>query len=185
MFDPEIDGEKLVSFLNFVTLLAVRSIRKSKPKISLKKIREAIEKAEEKYDISFPLARKHKILLFDNRDLVINVGSMSRRKYIQSSGKHKGARMMPEIAEDFIEDLSFDPEGLVLKYQPFHYRGYAIEMNPKIRFGEPIVTSCGYTARTLWDAYKDEGGIENAAKAYGVKPAEVRTAYKYFQKLTN
>ena len=42
-FTPEIDGPKLVSFRDFVTTLAIRSIRNSQQPVSLQKIRSAIQ----------------------------------------------------------------------------------------------------------------------------------------------
>ena len=42
-------------------------------------------------------------------------------------------------------------------------------MDPRERFGEPVVERCGYAASTLWEACEIEGGVEEAAKAYGVR----------------
>ena len=46
-----------------------------------------------------------------------------------------------------------------------------------------MISECGYSAQALWDAYRSEGGIENAAKVYGVKEGEVETACRYFDQI--
>ncbi len=56
-------------------------------------------------------------------------------------------------------------------------------MHPDRRFGEPLVTSCGYTARALFESYHAEGGVAAAAEAYGVTREEVELACSYFDHL--
>ena len=56
-------------------------------------------------------------------------------------------------------------------------------MNPEVRFGEPIVPSCGYRAHTLWEAANTEGSFESAAAAYGITVDEVEIGYKYYNDL--
>jgi uncharacterized protein (DUF433 family) len=76
-----------------------------------------------------------------------------------------------------------DANGLACRYRAWKKDGYEVIMDPHQRFGEPLLPSCGYTARTLFDAYRIEGGIEQAAKCYGVELAEVKTAIEYFDHL--
>ena len=56
-------------------------------------------------------------------------------------------------------------------------------MNPKRRFGEPIVKSYSYTAETLWEASIAEGGIGAAARAYDVDFENVTLACDYYDHL--
>lgn len=51
-------------------------------------------------------------------------------------------------------------------------------MDPHTRFGEPLLPS-GYTAMTIWDAIRAEGGIDRAAKAYGIPKEEAQAAYQF------
>lgn len=56
-------------------------------------------------------------------------------------------------------------------------------MDPKVRFGEPVIATCGYSALTLWNAVKAEGSIKAAAEIYGVETKEVELACSYFDYL--
>ena len=84
----------------------------------------------------------------------------------------------------FLDDLQFDPAtGLASLFEPITHKGARIVLDPRRLFGEPVVEPSGYTARTLWDATNTEGGIEEAAEAYGVGRDEVEAANLYYGSL--
>jgi uncharacterized protein (DUF433 family) len=56
-------------------------------------------------------------------------------------------------------------------------------MDPELRFGEPLVLNCKYSARALWEAVNAEGGVEEAAQAYGISPADANAAWNYYDSL--
>src|SRR5690349_307789 len=62
---PEIEDEKIVTFVDFVEALAVRAIR-LEHKLSLSKIRQAVKVATDTYGVLHPLAREHITYLFDS-----------------------------------------------------------------------------------------------------------------------
>lgn len=174
---PELAGEpeRLVTFLDFVQALAVRAVR-VQHRVPLRKIRQAIDTAENHYDVTYPFAREHVTYLFGS-DLIIKLGD---DRYVQVSGKGARNRLIAKVAEFYMKDLTFNREGLAERYRAFVWARYEVAMDPRVRFGEPIVTSCGYSAQALWDAHKSEGSVEAAAKVYGVKPGEVEAACRYF-----
>lgn len=180
VFTPQLDGSdrKLVTFLDFVQALAVRDIR-AKYDVPLQKIREGIERAKNEYGKPYPLAMKHTAYLY-GRDLVIRLGE---DHLVQLTGRHAGNQMITRVVELYMRDLAFDEEQLAREYTPFTWNSNRITMNPHRRFGEPMVTSCGYTARALWEACIAEGGMDAAAEAYGVTVPEVELAYRYYDYL--
>ncbi|MHB1421906.1 MAG: hypothetical protein ACYC3I_01670 [Gemmataceae bacterium] len=167
--------QELVTFLDLVQTMAVRAVRLTH-RVSLQKIREAIDKAENEYGLPYPFARKHTTYLFGT-EVIIKLGE---DEYVQTTGKGARNRLITKVVELYIEDLGFNPEGLADAYRAFVWGDYEVKMNPHVRFGEPLVTSCGYGARALWEAVQAEGSFEAAAKAYGVKTEEVETACRYF-----
>ncbi len=182
-FTPEIDGERLVSFRDFVTALAIRTIRSSQQPVSLQKIRSAIQLAEEEYGVSHPLARQHSIYQFGD-EIVINLPDHESSHYVQLTGKHKRNRLLKQIVEPFLLNVDYGQDGLASLFRPYSYRAYDIVLDPKLRFGEPLVSSTGYSARTLWEAFRDEGGLGEAARAYGVTEDAVHAACMYYDHLT-
>lgn len=173
-----IDG-KIVTFRDFVQSLAIRAIRTQYQKISLQKIRGAVELAKQQLGVSHPLARPHKTYIYQDKELVLEVDG----KLVQLSGKHSRNLMMGPIAELYLDRLNFGEDGFAMSYRAWGIKDRPITMNPKRRFGEPIVESCGYTAETLWQASVAEGGIDAAAKAYGVDQQDVVLACDYYDHL--
>lgn len=167
--------EGLVTFLDFVQAMAVRAVR-LEHRVPLQKIREAIDKARNEFNVSYPFARLHTTYLFGSEVII----RLDDDEYVQATGKGARNRLITKVVELYVKDLGFDAKGLANEYQAFAWKDYAVKMNPQVRFGEPIVTSCGYSARALWEGFKSEGSFEATASAYGVKVEEVEAACRYF-----
>jgi uncharacterized protein (DUF433 family) len=176
------NDEKTVTFLDFVQSLAIRAIRQQrtgKRAVSLQKIREAVEFAGDK-GVDYPFARKHTTYLFDG-DVFIDAPELG---LTQASGKLRGQQAIEKVVEPYLEDLVFNADGVAEQYVAAEGPdGIRIVMRPGFHFGEPFVEPCGLTARILWEACHSEGGVDPAARAYGVKPEEVRLAYRYIDSI--
>ncbi len=177
---PQVQFEEMrvVTFLDFIQTMAIRAIR-LQHKVPLPKIRRAVELAQRELKVEYPFAMKHRTFLLGN-ELIIR---RDDDNYVQLSGKGAKNLVIKEVAEFYMIDLTFDPQGVARKYRAFAWRDYNIEMDPAVRFGEPIVKPSGYTARALWEAVQSEGSMRNAAEAYGVSDDEVQTAWRYYDHL--
>lgn len=168
--------EKLVTFVDFIQALAIRNIR-IQHGLSLRKIRDAVDRARSRYNIEFPFAREHTTFLYEGDIFICLPGE---EDLVQVTGKHVHQRAIKKILELYMKDLSFDDEGLASTYVAFAHRDREVKMDPSFRFGEPFVASCGYTAQVLWEACATEGSFEAAAAAYGVSTSEVEAAFRYY-----
>jgi uncharacterized protein (DUF433 family) len=174
-----ISDEKFFPFLDFVQVMAIREIRQAPHYVSLKKIRQLLEIAQNEQGISHPFATKGITFIWgDELGLMLPDGTL-----VEASGKHRRNMLLKEVVVLYKEDLGYDPEGIANLYHAFRWGDCVVDMNPKVRFGEPIVTSCGYSAQTLRDAAVSEGNMDAAAKAYGVSRTEVEAACRYFDHL--
>jgi len=173
------DDEKRVTFLDFVQALAVRNIR-VQHKIPLGKIRKAVEQATQNYNLPYPFATEHTTYLFQNEVFIFPPGEEDP---VQITGKHTHQRAWKKIIELYMEDLTFDQSGIANLYRAYMWHTREVLMDPKRRFGEPIVASCGYTAQVLWEACKAEGSVKAAAQAYGITTDEVEIGFRYFDSL--
>ena len=163
--------DKLVSFLDLVQTLAIRELR-MQCRLALPKFRQAIEVARDKFGLQYPFAMKNYTFLWEDKIVI----QPAEKQFVEASGKHMGNRLLPFI-EKYLDDLSFDEaDGLATAYRPFKFAGVSIEMRPSIRFGEPLLPS-GYTARTIWESIRVEGGIRATAEAFGIPEVEVDAAY--------
>lgn len=173
----ELEGERIVTFIDFVQAMAVRAIRNTK-QVPLKKIRDAVRMAQDEFHVEYPLAKRHTIYLF-GEDIIINVGDEQSQRLVQATGKKRRNYVMKEVAELFMKDIGFDADGLANLYTAFEWNKYVVKMDPQYCFGEPLLPTCGYSARALWEATIAEGSMANAAKVYQVKEDEVETACRY------
>lgn len=168
------EHDKFLTFMDFVQALAIRAFRTCK--IPLQKIRTAVNNAADRYGVEHPFARSH-VTFWDGTDIHIEI---SDGLLTQVTGKQIGQGSFKKIVEVYLRDLNFNDEGVADSYRAFSWNDAEIMMNPKIRFGEPIVLSCGYTAQSLWQASITEGSIEAASRVYGVAVEEAEAAYRYY-----
>ena len=175
------DPERLITFLDFTQLQAIRSIRNYDESISLQKIRAAIDHVESKYDLDYPLAREHKIILHGD-DLWINVKGMLSEDdpdlFTQVTGRRgRDQQMIREIAQLYQRDMHYLESGLPGKFDLYRSRegDRTITMDPKVRFGQPVLDS-GYSLDAILDAYRSEGGMEQASQALGISEGDIELA---------
>lgn len=191
VIDPQLGNAegKTITFLDFVQTLAIGRLRND-VRISLQKIRQAYDRAKAQFGAPFPLALKStRIGLFGpphdvkKQELFICIGEDDdgTAKYFQLTGKQHGNQLIREVVRVYAHHLSFDEATeLASKYYPYERGKNRIVMDPNVRFGEPYVESCGYTAQTLYDAYRVERSLDRAAEMYGVSPQEIELAIEYF-----
>jgi uncharacterized protein (DUF433 family) len=180
VIDPQMpqgpEGDRIVTFLDFVQLLAIRAIRIEK-KVSLQKIREALDEARDRYAMPYPFACPHTTYLFGSEIIVIPPGK--RDELVQITGR-KGQHAIREVAELYMEDLVFQgDQGLASRFRIFRKGDLEIVMDPKIRFGQPFLPSCGYSAGVLIHAFETEGTVQAAARCYDVEPAQIKLALAF------
>jgi len=103
-------------------------------------------------------------------------------KYYQLTGTKAGNRMINEVVELYIRDVSFGDDGLANAYCAWTRNKLAVTMNPKRGFGEPLLPS-GYSAKSIWEAVASEGSIDAVTRVYGIDRMEVELACSYFDYL--
>jgi len=186
VFTAQRSGEtRDVSFLDFIQALSVRAVRTQYPEVPLTNIREAIREARNTYRTPFPLAvRKHRIYV-RGRGLLIKVSVRDDdAELIELNRAHRGQRAFVQVVECFVKDVEFDSiSELAIRYTCFKSESGKVVMDPKVRMGEPLISGCGYSALALAQAAKDEGGINAAARTYGVSVKDIEVACEYFDLL--
>ena len=176
----ELEGEPVVTFLDFIQALAIRAITTAPygQRVSLQKVREAVDTARERYDVQYPFAQEHKTYLFGSNIII----ELHDGDYRALTGKRKDQLFLRPVVELYKKRLSFGEDGYASEYCAWDSGDLKITMNPKVRFGEPLMPS-GYTAKTLWEGVAAEGSIDDTARVYGVSMEEIELAYAYFDHL--
>ena len=154
-------GEKLVTFADFVQILSVRQLR-TRPQgaVPLAKVRQAVDFLHERYWMDYPFARRHTLYTFQ-REIVYR---HPEHGLLFVTGREVDQSLIHQVVEPHLEQLSYGSDGVACEFRIHEEEGVKIVMRPGIMFGEPVLPS-GHTARTLWEAVDYEGGFDEAAKA--------------------
>jgi uncharacterized protein (DUF433 family) len=175
----EIDSaeEKALTFLDFVELLAVRSLRVDY-QVSLSTIRQAIEFAQKEFEVQHVFAHAdHKTFIDPKKKLHITISGNPNP--MKMGGKGAGQLFFQQCIEGFMKDLAFNEDKMASLYTTAQYGDQRIIMNPAFRFGEPIMEENGYPADVLWRGVIAEGSFERAATLYDASVPSVQAAYRY------
>jgi len=181
------DESRTITFLDFIQALSIKTIRAQFPKVSLQKLRQAVEHASSKYGLLYPFAMPHTTFILDSDVVIKRPGDeLDEDEYVEITGKHRDQIIIHKVFEPYLKDVTFATDGskLAIMYTALRSRDGKIDviMDPQRQFGQPILPS-GYTAATLFDAYVSEGGIDAAAEMYEVNSDEVALAVEYHDSL--
>lgn len=185
------NGDRVVTFLDFVQALAIRRIRHER-RVSLPKLREAYFRARDEFKVPYPLALDStRIGLFGPPEdptrqevyICLEKSEDAVKQYFQLTGKKHGNQLIGEVVTTYSRRLIYDERGLAARYIAYKTDDGKVIMDPEVRFGEPYFEDVGYTARTLFDAYQSEGSVARAAEVYGVAPGLVELAVEFFDYL--
>ncbi len=179
----EFEGHRgVISFVDMVQALAIRALRDHG--VPLQRIRQAVEWFGITHpEMHFPFARLHKTYrLTTTGDLAVVLPGDDKQQVLQVSGRDPGQFVMADVMDEYLERLEFNEERLATKYVPLRREGVHIELDPRIRFGQPRVMPSGYMVETFVDSVDTEG-IVGAARLYGVERRQVELALEYHQSL--
>lgn len=178
---PATDGS-VVTFLDLVQAMAVRAIRLQR-RIPLDEIRDFARWAQEEHGLSHPFARAHRTYLLGS-ELVLRVdGEGESPEYLERSGRRGGQRLMREIVETYLDDLSFGADRLACRYTPLRDGSRCVLLDPRHRLGQPLVMPVGVSVGELVAAVAAEGSVKGAARVHDIDPADVRLALRYHDAL--
>jgi hypothetical protein len=173
---PEYGNEdRIVSYLDFIQMLAVRQIRIEKG-VPLIKIRQAIDLAKTTFGMDHPFAMEN--VTYWNGSEIMIAPKGNEEELVQASGQQRG-QMVFSFCWHFLDKLEYDRQGRCNLYKVYEYEGAVLTMNPRMRFGEPLLPS-GHSAASVWDAIQIEGGIPQASRAYDIPENEVKAVHNFY-----
>ncbi len=174
------DRGRFLTFLDFMQTVAVRNLR-VECNVSLDAIRRALDYAKKEFGMEHPFAQR-RVIFLEGKQILIQPTHLPVPMH--AAGKERGQHVLKAVLEPFLKDVGFDQTtGLANEFMVFPYRDRRVLMNPEVHFGQPFVDRAGITAQRLADAVVEEGGIEQAAQAFGVDVDDVAAAYHYIDTL--
>jgi hypothetical protein len=169
---------RFLSYTDLIEAIYVRKLR-NEFHIGFPVIRTAIEMATKLKGVAHPFAHP------DFRTVVVGkeINIIEKESESTMTALAPNSRQVSDttILEQFIDELEFDASKNIIKYIAFKAPKDRVFIAPNYSFGFPMMESSGYTAETLWRARNAEGGIPEAANAYGVEDFTVKAAVDYFE----
>lgn len=166
--------DRALNFLQLSEAFAIDYMRKTLG-ISLPKIRQASEYLRENLKIRYPLInpgiRVGTDVYFKNaRDILFNASSHGQ---VESE----------ELIGEYISRIEFEEDGLPDVVYPWipgkERKRKSIQINPRIRFGQPTIAGTGISVAVVQDRYEAGESPEDIAASYEISYARVEDALAY------
>ena len=170
------DGQ-LVSFRDLLELRIVKAFVKHG--VSLLVIRRVLENAQQMFGHSYPFTAMR--FLTDGRTIFHEASKHSGDGGLTDL-KSKQVVFTEVIRHSLYAGIEFDNRGVAKRWHPLH-GSRAIVLDPEISFGKPIISGTGVPTATIADAVRAEKSFTRVAQLYDLKPAEVRSAVRFEEKL--
>ncbi len=164
-----------ISFLDLIEVRVVAAMRKAG--ISLQAIRFAIDYAQEKFDISRPLASQ--AFKTDGQEVLMSAVE-NDGEFVSLSKKHPGQKVFKDILSQSLNDLEYEGE-LVARWRPKSFP--AIVIDPDRHFGDPILDKYGISTSMLKEEYAEFRDINYLSSIYEIPTKSIKTAINFEAKL--
>ena len=93
-----------------------------------------------------------------------------------------GQFAIPQIVEQYLGRIDFGQEGLPDALHPWlggSTTRKSIRIDPRVRFGQPVITGTGVTVDSVRDRHDAGESLEDIAMSYSLKIAQVEDALTY------
>lgn len=165
-----------LSFLNLVELHVLGAIRREH-EVSLPKVRKAVRYLEKQYKSRHPLWSHQ--LATDGLDLFVEWYG----KLINIS--RAGQLAMRDVLETSLKRIERDNAGIPIKLYPFtrsgrdiHQAPKLVVIDPRLSFGRPVIVGTGLATEVIAERYKAGESMDDLARDYGRKKAEIEEAIR-------
>jgi uncharacterized protein (DUF433 family) len=163
-----------LSFINLVEAHVLNAIRRNH-KISLRKVRSALDFLKRNFNSEHPLAEN----TFETDRIHLFI-----QKYGQLiNASQDGQLAMRELLEAYLHRIDRDISGGAIRLYPFTRNGGADEpravvIDPFISFGKPVLAGTGIPTAVIAERYKAGENIDELSDDYGRQRSEIEEAIR-------
>jgi uncharacterized protein (DUF433 family) len=176
-YEP-VGGKQSLSFLDLMEIRFLEHFRKQD--VPLQTLRRALENARKEMSVRHPFALLPSIKFVTDRRKVFGHAAQETGDTKTWDLVTNQYEMYDAIEEVLAKGVDFDPvSGLAESFRPLpEYQ--SVIVHPRMAFGRPVVGDRHIPASALFRMWKAESGNkERVAKAFGIKPDDVREAVDF------
>lgn len=163
--------ENSLSFFNLIEALVASKLRNER--VSLIGIRKARAALADILQTPYPFA--HKGLYTDGKTVFVRIAEQTTDDSLIDAIRRQ--HVFPKVILPSLKRIDYDDDTLLAQ----RWRVFAgVILDPRLRFGKPIVEQCGMPTSILASAYQaNHQDAERVADWYGVSPGAVRLAVSF------
>lgn len=165
-------GNKAIDFLTLMEFYTFYQLRKKG--VSVKKIIDAHEEIGKVYNTRFPFALSKKISSGQNKVWYEYLDEM-----ICADGKHQ--LTLKKVIEPFLSKIEFNDGQLASRFSPLG-NGRFVVVDPKIQFGEPVISGTRITTSTIFKLLRGGERKEHIALLYDLPQAAINDVEEFYSK---
>jgi uncharacterized protein (DUF433 family) len=170
---PRVGGKVILGFLDLIESAFIRHFLAMG--YSPQTIRKVALKLRDRHTADHPFAMDKRFKA-NGRDIFEEVVTDEGEKRLVNL-MNDNFEIVPAV-EPSLFDQVFYVEDIAHSWTPLRNHP-SIIMDPKIAFGRPVVRDIWVPTETLFDAYHAEGGAQEAAEEFGVRPEDVANAVNF------
>lgn len=163
----KIDGSRAVNFQTMIELLSMFNL--SKQGVSTREIIKSHSFLQEKFKTAFPFADKQVMskLKLNGKKLIAEI----ENSFVNTDGSYQ---LNFSFISFLLEKIDFE-ENLAVRYYPLG-KDKSIVIDPKRRFGNPVIASKNIEAEIICSHYKAGDPISYLAAIYNLTETEIEDA---------
>jgi uncharacterized protein (DUF433 family)/DNA-binding transcriptional MerR regulator len=173
-------AEKTLTFVELMELHFIKLFRAEG--VSLQTIRKASTVAAKRFKTDYPFCVKR--FDTDGRTIFATLAGKDDSNTELVEDLRRSQYVFASVLRPFFKRLDYRGSMEVSRYWPLEKSG-GIVLDPKRKFGKPIVADCGITTRSLFDAFEagKEKTVTSVAKWFDVPVSAVESAVTYEESL--
>jgi uncharacterized protein (DUF433 family) len=167
-------GEGL-SFLNLVEAHVLAAIRREH-RISLQKVRRALEYVERELELRRPLTSAR----FETDGVDLLVRELERLVNVSKEGQFE----IEPVVRTFLKRIKRDTAGVPITLYPFTRKAISdaepapVEIDPRVAFGRPVLVGRGVPTAVLADRFKAGDSLADLAQDYDTSTQIIEEAIR-------
>lgn len=171
-----IDHSLALGFLDLIEIRFVDAFLKAG--VSWTMLRKAHERGAQLFNNSHPFCTNR--FVTDGREIFVELHKRTGEASLLEIVHHQ--HVFAQITRPFLKELEFTEGDVLLRWRPTTTKGLVV-LDPARNFGRPIVIQHGVPTEVLASATIACGSIQEVARWYEVREAEIEDAIEFEQKL--
>lgn len=173
-YDGVLAEGNVLSFLDLIDTLVMSKLRDQS--VSLQTIRKVYAGFAKHFKTEHPFSRQELLTDDQGKHIFLSAANDMGDEVLIDIIRRQHA--FPQILKPYLNRIDYDPRTHFARV--LHLNDSGVILDPRRRYGKPIIDSCGMPTAILADSYDANGeDVDAVAEWYNVDPSDVETAVEF------